>query len=88
MKLGLNEITVCTKQKETDELWRAAALMLGNKMQRVEKQLGLVQSVMYLLTQVGRRELLDHSGADNEEVNKRNGTLKCSSTTQVPQFNL
>lgn len=58
------------------------------QMQRVEKQLGIVQSVMYLLTQVGRRELLDHSGADNEEVNKRNGTLKCSSTTQVPQFNL
>lgn len=57
-------------------------------MQRLEKQLGVVQSVMYLLTQVGRRELLDHSGADNEEVNKRNGTLKCSSTTQVPRFNL
>lgn len=58
------------------------------QMQRLEKQLGIVQSVMYLLTQPGRRELLDHSGADNEEVNKRNGTLKCSLTTQVPQFNL
>lgn len=53
-------------------------------MQGIEKQLGIVQSVMYLLTQVGRRELLHHSGADNEEVNKRNGTLKCSSATQVP----
>lgn len=55
---------------------------------KVEKQLAKAQSVMYLLTQVRRNRLLDHTGADNEEVNKRNGTLKCSSTTQVPQFNL
>lgn len=34
------------------------------------------------------REHLDHRGADNEEVNKRNGTRKCSSTSQIPGFNL
>lgn len=55
-------------------------------MQRQEKQLGLVQSVMYCLNAgrvgeggggvcwVGGVVLLDQNEADNEEVNKRNGT--------------
>lgn len=54
---------------------------------------GGVQSVMYLLTQVGRKGrslggtggcAADQTRADNEEVNKRNGTWKCSPNKAGP----
>lgn len=65
------------------------------QMHGVEKQsLGdSVQSVMYLFTQVGRervefwegrRRTADQTRADNEEVNKRNGTWKCSPNKPGP----
>lgn len=87
VKLGLMK-SQCALNRRNRWVVLRTSTNVRKQMQRVEKQLGIVQSVMYLLTQLGRRELLDQSGADNEEVNKRNGTWKCSSTTQVPQFNL
>lgn len=66
-----------------------AGANVRKQMQRVEKQLGVVQSVMYFVN-AGRQggSFSDQSRADNEEVNKRNGTWKCSPTSQVPRFNL